>query len=342
MNRNLENQPYTSHEDTQKTRLLPVSSSGATPQPAVAAPPLAQPGQEAPLADHRRRTRPTTWVILQHLLALILLGGLFVLSLYFFTQTAIGQQLDEDSFNEFSYQFLRIQTQTTSLLNLIPATAGILALVGLLFVLIWKHRFVPAVIGLLVALCANGSTQLIKHFLLTKPDYGVQEALMNSAPSGHTAFAAGAGAALFLASPKKLRPTVAVLGALFALAAGFSTMVNAWHRPVDVVSAILLTTFWTVLGLGVLRFMRSEELDMSNTRYSGLILVPLLSIAGFFLGFCTVALYAVTYFDPIPGGALLAATCMILSVTAFTTSLQIALLRPQNKVRSAYTKIWTY
>ncbi|MEX3610384.1 phosphatase PAP2 family protein [Rothia sp. LK2588] len=289
-----------------------------------------------------RRTRPSLWSIVQHIGALVILGTLFALSLWFFIRTAVGQDLDERALHEFSYRFMRFQTQTSSMLDLIPAAAGVLALVCIIFVIVWKHRFVPALVGLGVALAANASTQILKNFIVTKPDFGMQEAVMNSAPSGHTTFAASAGAALFLASPKKFRPVVAMIGAFFTLAAGFSTVVNAWHRPVDVVSAVLLTTIWTVIGMAILRFLRSEEMDLSDTKYTGLILVPLLSIIGFFVSFCAVAMYMVTYYDPIPGCALMAATCMIVAVIAFSTALQIALLRTKNKVRSAYTKVWTY
>ncbi len=292
--------------------------------------------------EKMRRTRPTVWAMLQHIFALLVLATALIAALTFFIRSRIGQLLDESSFNEFSYQFMNFQSQTRSMLDLVPATAGILAVIALIFVLIWKHRFVPAIIGIAVALAANLSTQILKNYVITKPNYGIQEAMINSAPSGHTTFAAAAGAALFLAAPKKLRPIVAVLGSSFALAAGFSTIINGWHRPVDVVSSLILTSMWTVLGLALLRFMRSEEMDNSNTRYSGFILVPLMSIAGFFLGFCSLALYLVTYYDPIPGGSIMAATCMILAVASFTCSLQIALLRSQNKVRSAYTKVWTY
>lgn len=289
-----------------------------------------------------RQTRPTFWALMQHIFAFILLGGVFLVTTVFFIQTEVGQKLDETAFNEFSYQFMRFQPQTSQILDLIPATSGVLALVGIIFVLIWKHRFVPALVGLAVALVANAGTQAFKSYLITKPNFGIQEAALNSAPSGHTTFAAAAGAALFLAAPKVLRPLIAFISACFTVAAGFSTVVNGWHRPSDVVLAILWTTMCTVVGMTILRYLRSEELDLSENRRTGMVLVPLLSISGFFLGFCSIALYLMTYYDPIPGGALVAASFLILSVTAFCTATVIALLRARNKQRSAYTKIWTY
>lgn len=292
--------------------------------------------------SHIRQTRPSLWTLIQHFFAAGTLFFLMVAAFFFFVGTSIGQELDEVSFQEFSYQFMTYTDQTSSLLDSIPAAAGIIAAVGILFVLVWKHRFLPALVGLGMALGANISSQVLKNYIIVKPDLGIQEALINSAPSGHTTFAAASGLALFLASPKRFRPTVALLSMFFTVAAGYSTVINGWHRPGDVVTSIALTGLWGVLGLVILRFMRSEELDMSNTQRSGLILVPLLSISGFFVGFCAAALYWVTYTNPIPGSAFMAALCLIASVAAFTTSIQVALLRPQNKQRSAYKRVWAY
>ncbi|MFW0169728.1 phosphatase PAP2 family protein [Rothia sp. P4278] len=292
--------------------------------------------------SHIRQTRPSLWTLIQHFFAAGTLFFLMVAAFFFFVGTSIGQELDEVSFQEFSYQFMTYTDQTSSLLDSIPAAAGIIAAVGILFVLVWKHRFLPALVGLGMALGANLSSQVLKNYIIVKPDLGIQEALINSAPSGHTTFAAASGLALFLASPKRFRPTVALLSMCFTVAAGYSTVINGWHRPGDVITAITLTGLWGVLGLVILRFMRSEELDMSNTQRSGLILVPLLSISGFFVGFCAAALYWVTYTNPIPGSAFMAALCLIASVAAFTTCIQVALLRPQNKQRSAYKRVWAY
>lgn len=292
--------------------------------------------------SHIRQTRPSLWILLQHFFSAGVLFALLYSTLSFFLTTERGQRLDEVAFQEFSYQFLTYTEQTSQLLDLVPATGALAAGIGLVFILVWKHRFVPALVGLAMAVGANVSTQLLKNFFLVKPNLGIQEALGNSAPSGHTTFAAAAGLALFLASPKRFRPSVAFFGMLIAMAAGYSTIINGWHRPADVVSAILLTGLWGILGLVILRFLRSEELDMNSTQRSGLILVPLLSITSFFVGFCALALYWITDTNPIPGSASVAAICLIIATATFTTSVLIALLRPQNKQRSAYRKVWAY
>ena len=308
-----------------QTGQVPVDASGR---------PVDRPGEE------QGHHLPSTGVLMRHVMALLFLG----LSLYgafvFFIYTATGQQVDEQAYTEYAHQFKSYRGPTLTALDSLPAVVGVIAVLGLVAALIWKHRFLPSLIGVLVAAAAVTSTYLLKHYLIVKPDLGVQEALSNSAPSGHTTFAAAAGAALFLAAPRFLRPTVALCAALATCLTGASTIINGWHRPADVVTAILVTAIWTVVGMGVLRYVRPA--DFAVPARGGLVLVPLMTIATLFLSFCAVILYLIAIFAPIPGGAFTAATCMIIAVSFGTTALMVNLLRPRNSNRSAYSKVWSY
>jgi len=308
-----------------QTGQVPVDASGR---------PVNRPGEEQ--VHHL----PSTGILMRHVMALLFLG----LSLYgafvFFIYTATGQQVDEQAYTEYANQFKSYRGPTLTALDSLPAVVGVIAVLGLVAVLIWKHRFLPSLIGVLAAAAAVTSTYLLKHYLIVKPDLGVQEALSNSAPSGHTTFAAAAGTALFLAAPRFLRPTVALCAALATCLTGASTIINGWHRPADVVTAILVTAIWTVVGMGVLRYVRPA--DFAVPACGGLVLVPLMTIATLFLSFCAVILYLIAIFAPIPGGAFTAATCMIIAVSFGTTALMVNLLRPRNSNRSAYSKVWSY
>lgn len=308
-----------------QTGQVPVDASGR---------PVNRPGEE------QGHHLPSTGVLMRHVMALLFLG----LSLYgafvFFIYTATGQQVDEQAYTEYANQFKSYRGPTLTALDSLPAVVGVIAVLGLVAVLIWKHRFLPSLIGVLAGAAAVTSTYLLKHYLIVKPDLGVQEALSNSAPSGHTTFAAAAGAALFLAAPRFLRPTVALCAAVATCLTGASTIINGWHRPADVVTAILVTAIWTVVGMGVLRYVRPA--DFAVPARGGLVLVPLMTIATLFLSFCAVILYLIAIFAPIPGGAFTAATCMIIAVSFGTTALMVNLLRPRNSNRSAYSKVWSY
>ena len=308
-----------------QTGQVPVDASGR---------PVNRPGEE------QGHHLPSTGILMRHVMALLFLG----LSLYgafaFFIYTMTGQQVDEQAYTEYANQFKSYRGPTLTALDSLPTVVGVIAVLGLIAVLIWKHRFLPSLIGVLVGAAAVTSTYLLKHYLIVKPDLGVQEALSNSAPSGHTTFAAAAGAALFLAAPRFLRPTVALCAAVATCLTGASTIINGWHRPADVVTAILVTAIWTVVGMGVLRYVRPA--DFAVPARGGLVLVPLMTIATLFLSFCAVILYLIAIFAPIPGGAFTAATCMIIAVSFGTTALMVNLLRPRNSNRSAYSKVWSY
>lgn len=308
-----------------QTGQVPVDASGR---------PVNRPGEE------QGHHLPSTGILMRHVMALLFLG----LSLYgafvFFIYTTTGQQVDEQAYTEYAHQFKSYRGPTLTALDSLPTIVGVIAVLGLVAVLIWKHRFLPSLIGVMAGAAAVTSTYLLKHYLIVKPDLGVQEALSNSAPSGHTTFAAAAGAALFLAAPRFLRPTVALCAALATCLTGASTIINGWHRPADVVTAILVTAIWTVVGMGVLRYVRPA--DFAVPARGGLVLVPLMTIATLFLSFCAVILYLIAIFAPIPGGAFTAATCMIIAVSFGTTALMVNLLRPRNSNRSAYSKVWSY
>ena len=47
-----------------------------------------------------------------------------------------------------------------------------------------------------------------------------------------------------LVVPRRLRPTAALLGAAYTAATGISTLVGRWHRPSDVVAAVLVVLAW--------------------------------------------------------------------------------------------------
>lgn len=284
---------------------------------------------------------PSVRIITQHLFALILFAAGTVASLYFFVFTSTGQYVDERALTEYANQFSGYQHSTLAALDYLPYAVIIIAVICLVAVLIWKHHFLSALVGVCAGTGAYLTTHMLKNYLLDKPDYGIQDALLNSAPSGHTTFAAAAASALFLASPRALRPTVALFGAAATFMIGISTIINGWHRPGDVVSAIFNAAFWTVCGLMVLRYFRRVDFNRGNPKI-GAIIVPLLTITALFLGFCAGVLYLIATVSALPGGVFVAATSMILAVSTGTTAIHIALLRPRNHPRSAYTKVWSY
>ncbi|MFJ3403197.1 phosphatase PAP2 family protein [Promicromonospora sp. NPDC090134] len=110
---------------------------------------------------------------------------------------------------------------------------------------------------------ANLTTQVLKHVVLDRPALlDIARADINTLPSGHTTVAASVAAGLLIAVPRRWRPLVALAGAGYTAATGVSTLIGQWHRPSDVVAAILVVLAWSA---GVCALSSSSSLDEPRT-----------------------------------------------------------------------------
>lgn len=301
------------------------------------------PGRAWPSTQRIPFQPPSPKIIIKHVFVIaVMIAGLWG-TIWVFLYSSSGQWVDQTALSEVSKNFSRYSRGSDDLLNSLPVVSGVLAVIGIILVLVRRHRFLPALIGFVMALGANGTTQILKSVILSKPDLGIQEATVNSLPSGHTTFAAAAGAALFLAAPKKWRPFLSLVMFLFGVLAGVATVINEWHRPADVVAALFVVGAWTSFGLLVLRFIPAEDRDTSSTRHTGMLIIPLMVITGLFLAFCAMATYMVAAEQHFTGAALLGSLCLIFSVGMLTTAMIVWLLRrKQPPTERPYTKVWTY
>lgn len=86
-------------------------------------------------------------------------------------------------------------------------------------------------------------------------------------PSGHASAATALVMCAVLVAPARMRPTIALLGGIFAAAVGFSLLMLAWHLPSDVLGGYLVGTLWAALALAGLRV--AEARSRSRTLGSG-------------------------------------------------------------------------
>ena len=199
--------------------------------------------------------------------AVISLAGL-VLSYRFFITTTAGQFIDESALVEADVVRQRIGTQVAQVLDMLPATSVVIAVVVILFVTLARKRWKAAGIALAAMAAANLSTQLIKAGLPDRPDLGVNTLALNSLPSGHSTLAASAAAAVLLVVSPRWRPAAAFVGGSYAILAGISTLINQWHRPADVLAAFFIVAFWTALAaLVVFRTGRSWNVWLGPGRH---------------------------------------------------------------------------
>ncbi|WP_223693486.1 phosphatase PAP2 family protein [Leifsonia poae] len=222
----------------------------------------------------------------------------FVVVYLVFVRSYIGQLIDERAFAgadvwkgdliEFAHAFL----------NALPVVSVVLACIIAVIVVAIRRNWGVFVVAVAAAALANGSTQLLKYTVLSRPEKGVDTGLSNSLPSGHTTVAASAALVVFLLVSPRFRPLAAVLGAVFSVAAGASTLVEQWHRPSDVVAGLLVVAFWGCIAGIVLSWMRVEPADPPvRTRLWPLVWVAVVSGAG------SIVALAVTYFSAEAGSS---------------------------------------
>jgi membrane-associated phospholipid phosphatase len=72
-------------------------------------------------------------------------------------------------------------------------------------------------------------------------------------PSGHATAAMALALCAVLVAPRRLRPTVAALGAMFVAGVGLSLLILAWHLPSDVLGGYLVGMLWVALAVAGLR-----------------------------------------------------------------------------------------
>ncbi|WP_460885678.1 phosphatase PAP2 family protein [Promicromonospora xylanilytica] len=225
-------------------RTLPLPAHGN----AVGTPPTATPG-------HRPRLRPR---IAAGVLAVVALWGVWA-TWDTFVVSARGQRADQLALEgatsgqgllwEVAEPVLGVVSN--SFVGLGLATAVVLALVR-------GRWWLAAQVAVLVA-GSNLTTQVLKHVVLDRPALlDIARADINTLPSGHTTVAASVAAGLLIAVPRRWRPVVAVAGAAYTAATGVSTLVGQWHRPSDVVAAVLVVLAW---GAGVCALSSSSSLD---------------------------------------------------------------------------------
>lgn len=85
---------------------------------------------------------------------------------------------------------------------------------------------------------ANLATQLLKHVIIERPAY--TSTAPNSLPSGNVTMVTSVALMLVLLTAGALRTLLIVVAAVATLAVSTAVIVAGWHRPSDVVAAVLV------------------------------------------------------------------------------------------------------
>lgn len=148
----------------------------------------------------------------------------------------------------------RVDGPANFLLHLIDPLQFVLWGTALVALAIARERPRVAVAAAAVMSLAPATSETLKP-LLAHPHISVGGVSIGAAswPSGHSTAALALAFAAVLVAPARLRPIVASIGAMFALAIGCSLLILAWHMPSDVLGGYLVATLWTALAVAALR-----------------------------------------------------------------------------------------
>lgn len=208
-------------------------------------------------------------------------GGLAALA-----QTALmsrrGQSLDLDAMKSVDGSS---GTVMTLLEGLGTVSIGAVALgLGLCVALALSRRRVAHALGAVVVVGgANVTTQILKRDVLDRPDLGVGYSLDNSLPSGHTTVVLSLVVAALLVAPHAIRLAIATAGALATTVTGASTVVAEWHRPSDVLAAMLVVPIWAALVVLVLGWNPSAPVPAGHGRWQAAVALVGAGLAGVLL-----------------------------------------------------------
>ena len=195
-----------------------------------------------------------------------------VLTYLLFVQTSAGQWLDNAMLGGRLSNSPDAIDDSLDLLSTV--NLGRLALLGLAAIIIAaiQRRFALAVAAIAMIVAANVTTQVLKHWILERPQLmGFTDpfGFRNSLPSGHATVIMSMLLALVMVTPPRFRGLIAVLGGAYALYSGTATITVGWHRPSDVVTAYLVVGFWTAFVSAVLVLWQGFDVDDARWDFDG-------------------------------------------------------------------------
>lgn len=167
-------------------------------------------------------------------------------------QTWLGQALDEVGMD----RVVGDESTTRRLVGLLGTVSVVsigVVVAGLVVVALLRRRVSAAVAAVVLVGGANLLTQLLKA-VTERPDFGYL--VVPSFPSGHATVVTSLVMAALLVTPQAVRATVSLLGTAAVTVTGGATLVASWHRPSDVLGAVLVCLAWGCLVIACWSVLR--------------------------------------------------------------------------------------
>ena len=177
----------------------------------------------------------------RELLLLAAFAFLAVFAVYFLVvRTHWGQELDEHAFMGRDVISNVRALQADEFLRVVSIGSLILATIFIAGVGIFRGRPHLALTAAGMVLVASLTTEVLKFFILERPDLVPTSIGDNSYPSGHTTIGMSIAMAALLVVPGRLRMVTAVGAGAVGAAFGVAVVAAGWHRPSDAVGAYLI------------------------------------------------------------------------------------------------------
>ena len=181
----------------------------------------------------------------RRIVALLACVALWLLLSYAAISTAAGQVLDTLLMEATMRATGRLVSFTSVVTGVVSVPAMVVAGVVVALVAVARKRPTLAGRALGMVIGANVTTQLLKD-MISRPDLGMTTGISNSLPSGHSTVAVTLSLALVAIAPQWLRAPAAWIGWAWTSLMGVSVMMAGWHRPADVVVAVLIAGAWAL------------------------------------------------------------------------------------------------
>lgn len=137
---------------------------------------------------------------------------------------------------------------------------AVLVLVGIAVV---RDRYAAAAAACVLVLGANATTQAIKA-LGDRSDFGYLT--VESFPSGHATVVVSLVLAALLIAPDPARTTVSLVGSAAITVTAAATLVASWHRPADILGALLVSLLWGTAVLAGWSLVRGGMPGVASAR----------------------------------------------------------------------------
>ena len=138
-------------------------------------------------------------------MAVLSFAGVFLLWRVF-VETLAGQQVENAAFQGALYGQTQLWRVAERVLDVVSVGFIVGVLLAAMVIAVLRRRWSLAVQVAVLMIGANLTTQVLKKWVLYRPDLGVEADYGNTLPSGHTTAAASVSAALLLVVPPRARP----------------------------------------------------------------------------------------------------------------------------------------